>query len=91
MYFGIEPNLTMLSAGAEHLLRSRRLAAKRPRFSLNDRWDFGAFGAQRFDFVLSRSVWTHMSGTMIAQYLDAFVRAGLASPVAVATRESVVA
>jgi SAM-dependent methyltransferase len=70
-YFGIEPNQTMLEAGKELIVTPEVLAAKRPRFDANDRFDFGVFGTT-FDFVIARSIWTHASPRQIETMLDQF-------------------
>ena len=72
-FCGIEPNAQMLAAGVSRLVGRDRLRAKRPRFHLTPDGSFEVFGG-RFDFVYSRSVWTHMSKRQIEAYLDGFLR-----------------
>jgi len=72
-FCGIEPNAQMLAAGVSRLVGRDRLRAKRPRFHLTPDGRFEVFGG-RFDFVYSRSVWTHMSKRQIEAYLDGFLR-----------------
>ena len=70
-YFGIEPNQTMLEAGKQTIATPELLAAKRPSFDSNDRFDFEVFGTT-FDFVIARSIWTHASPGHIETMLDQF-------------------
>ena len=72
-FCGIEPNAQMLAAGVSRLIGKDRLKAKRPRFHLTPDGSFEVFGG-RFDFVYSRSVWTHMSKRQIEAYLDGYLR-----------------
>ena len=72
-FCGIEPNAQMLAAGVSRLVGRDRLRAKRPRFHLTPDGRFEVFGG-RFDFVYSRSVWTHMSKRQIEAYLDGYLR-----------------
>ena len=72
-FCGIEPNAQMLAAGVSRLVGRDRLRNKRPRFHLTPDGRFEVFGG-RFDFVYSRSVWTHMSKRQIEAYLDGFLR-----------------
>ena len=72
-FCGIEPNAQMLAAGVSRLVGRDRLRAKRPRFHLTPDGRFEVFGG-RFDFVYSRSVWTHMSKWQIEAYLDGCLR-----------------
>lgn len=62
-YFGIEPNRAILKAGLREHFGVRWwhggvLAAKRPHFDHNSRFDFLCFG-QRFDFILAQSIISH--------------------------------
>jgi SAM-dependent methyltransferase len=70
-YFGIEPNQEMLEAGKQLIVTPDVLAAKRPSFDGNDRFDFQVFGCS-FDFVIARSIWTHASPPQIETMLDQF-------------------
>ena len=72
-FCGIEPNAQMLAAGVSRLIGKDRLRDKRPRFHLSPDGQFEVFGG-RFDFVYSRSVWTHMSKRQIELYLDGYLR-----------------
>ena len=72
-FCGIEPNAQMLAAGVARLVGRDRLRDKRPRFHLTPDGSFEVFGG-RFDFVYSRSVWTHMSKRQIELYLDGYLR-----------------
>ena len=75
-FCGIEPNAQMLAAGVSRLIGRDRLRAKRPLFHLTPHGRFEVFD-RRFDFVVSRSVWTHMSKRQIEAYLDGFLRVSL--------------
>ncbi len=70
-YFGIEPNRTMLEAGCTRIVTAPVLAAKRPRFDHNDRFDFSVFDTE-FDFVIARSIWTHTSPAQLVTMLEQF-------------------
>ena len=83
-FCGIEPNAQMLAAGVSRLVGRDRLRVKRPRFHLSPDGRFEVFGG-RFDFVYSRSVWTHMSKRQIEAYLDGFLR--VADRVGISLRE----
>ena len=83
-FCGIEPNAQMLAAGVSRLIGKDRLRAKRPRFHSTPDGRFEVFGG-RFDFVYSRSVWTHMSKRQIELYLDGYLR--VADRVGISLRE----
>lgn len=70
-YFGIEPNRAMLEAGRDRIVTPSVVAAKRPRFDHNDRFDFSVFGTE-FDFVIARSIWTHTSPDQLITMLQQF-------------------
>ncbi len=71
-YCGIEPNEMMLAAGRQTILGA--LAdEKHPRFSTNDRFEFGEFET-RFDFVVAFSIWSHAAKVQIETMLDEFKR-----------------
>lgn len=70
-YCGIEPNTAMLDGGLRLILEPGLAESKRPRFDLNDRFDFSVFG-RRFDFLVARSVWTHAAKPHIGAMLDGF-------------------
>lgn len=72
-YCGIEPHATRLDLGRRLVLEPDELAAKRPRFDTNPRFDTSVFG-ETFDFFLAYSIWTHASKRQIAAMLDGFVR-----------------
>lgn len=71
-YFGIEPNAEMLRAGLEIIVEPDIVARADAHFSHNDGFDFSEFGVA-FDYVLSRSVWTHATTQQIENMLDSFV------------------
>lgn len=70
-FSGIEPNVNMLAFGVAHLLGKTMLDRKKPTFWTSSDCDFHMFGNE-FDFVFSRSVWTHMSKKQIERYMSAF-------------------
>lgn len=72
-YCGIEPHAGRLAMGTETILEPEVLAAKRPRFDTNARFDTSVFG-EKFDFFLAYSVWTHASKPQIETMLDSFLR-----------------
>ena len=72
-YCGIEPHTGRLEMGTGTILEPEVLAAKRPRFDTNPRFDTSVFG-ETFDFFLAYSVWTHASKPQIETMLDAFLR-----------------
>lgn len=71
-YFGIEPNRDMLELGLREFVEDEVIAARRPKFDHNDRFDASVFGTT-FDFFLARSVWTHADKSQIESMLDQFV------------------
>ncbi|HVF60766.1 MAG TPA: glycosyltransferase [Thermoanaerobaculia bacterium] len=72
-YCGIEPRRDRVEAGLAQLLEPGLAACKRPRFDFNPDFDSSVF-AERFDFYLARSIWTHASKPQIRRMLDAFLR-----------------
>jgi SAM-dependent methyltransferase len=74
-YFGIEPNVDMLEMGKNEIVGPTVIANKQPAFLTNDRFDPSGF-AERFDYFVARSIWTHASRGQIRQMLDAFARFG---------------
>jgi len=70
-YSGIEPNANMLAFGVAHLLGKQMLDEKQPSFWTSAALDFNTFNST-FDFLVSRSVWTHMSKKQIEAYMKAF-------------------
>ena len=61
----------MLEAGLRHLVEPEVVERARPRFSVNDDFDFSVFN-ERFDFVYARSIWTHASKPQIRSMLSSF-------------------
>ena len=72
-YCGIEPRCDRVEAGLTQLLEPGLAACKEPRFDFNPDFDSSVF-AERFDFFLARSIWTHASKPQIRRMLDAFLR-----------------
>jgi len=72
-YCGIEPHAGRLAMGTQTILEPEVLAAKRPRFDTNARFDTSVFG-EKFDFFLAYSIWTHASKPQIETMLDSFLR-----------------
>ncbi|HEV7798776.1 MAG TPA: class I SAM-dependent methyltransferase, partial [Pyrinomonadaceae bacterium] len=72
-YCGIEPHEGRLEMGVHTILEPEVLAAKRPRFDTNPRFDTSVFG-EKFDFFLAYSVWTHAAKPQIEAMLDSFLR-----------------
>jgi hypothetical protein len=70
-YFGIEPNVEMLTIGKDDILGPKLIEEKRPRFLSNDRFDLAEFG-ELFDFFIACSVWIHASKQQIRDMLDSF-------------------
>lgn len=71
-YCGIEPHAGRLEIGIHTILEEGVVAAKRPRFDTNARFDTSVFG-EKFDFFLAYSIWTHASKRQIQSMLDSFV------------------
>jgi len=71
-YHGIEPNMSMLASGIQHILEPEVLKEKAPRFDSNENYNFSCFGVT-FDFVIARSVWTHAPKCDIEFMLDQFI------------------
>ena len=72
-YCGIEPHAERLEMGVKQNLEPAILGLKRPRFDTNARFDTSVF-AEKFDFFLAYSVWTHASKLQIRAMLDSFLR-----------------
>lgn len=72
-YCGIEPHPERLRIGIEEILDPGTVALKRPRFHGNPHFDTSVF-AEKFDFFLAYSIWTHSSKPQIQVMLDAFLR-----------------
>jgi hypothetical protein len=72
-YCGIEPHTGRLGMGTQTILGPELVAAKRPRFDTNPRFDTSVFG-EKFDFFLAYSIWTHASKPQIRLMLDSFLR-----------------
>ena len=70
-YFGIEPNVKMLSAGIKILLTESEVANKEPSFDNNLDFDFEVFDT-KFDFFVARSIWTHASKQQIRVMPDSY-------------------
>jgi hypothetical protein len=72
-YFGIEPRRQRVELGLRHLLEPEVARAKQPRFDHGAEFDTAVF-AQRFDFFLAGSVWSHAAKAQIERMLDGFLR-----------------
>jgi len=72
-YCGIEPARERVEWGLETLFTPEERVHKQPRFDFNADFDTSVF-AERFDFVLAGSIWTHASKAHIEAMLDGFVR-----------------
>jgi hypothetical protein len=72
-YCGIEPHRERLQIGINLILDPGTVELKRPRFDGNPNFDTSVF-AERFDFFLAYSIWTHASKPQIQSMLDNFVR-----------------
>jgi hypothetical protein len=72
-YCGIEPHQERLRIGMENILDPGTIERKRPRFHSNPNFDTSVF-AEKFDFFLAYSIWTHASKPQIQVMLDAFLR-----------------
>jgi hypothetical protein len=83
-YCGIEPHAGRLQMGTTTILEPEVLAAKRPRFDGNPRFDTSVFG-EKFDFFLAYSIWTHAAKPHIQAMLDGFLRESSADGVFLAT------
>jgi hypothetical protein len=59
----------MLEAGIRILLEPDLAVDKNPRFDYNADFNLNVFD-QSFDFVVSRSIWTHASNRQIDTMLD---------------------
>ena len=72
-YCGIEPHQERLQIGMDAILEPGTIDRKRPRFDSNPHFDTSVF-AEKFDFFLAYSIWTHASKPQIRIMLDAFLR-----------------
>lgn len=70
-YHGLEPRREVVETALEHLIDEPLKTKARPRFVFGEDFDFQAFGVE-FDFVLARSVWTHITKAQIEKMLDSF-------------------
>ncbi|MGH2725569.1 MAG: hypothetical protein ACRDKS_01190 [Actinomycetota bacterium] len=70
-YYGIEPIRSMLEFGLTCFLDPAVAQAKRPAFDYNADFDLTVFG-RRFDFLVARSIWTHVGKSQIGTMLDGF-------------------
>src|SRR5262245_34622117 len=70
-YCGIEPHQERLHIGTHDILDPGTIESKRPRFHSNPDFDTSVF-AEKFDFFLAYSIWTHASKPQIQVMLDAF-------------------
>ena len=66
-YCGIEPHPERLRIGIEEILDPGTVALKRPRFHGNPDFDTSVF-AEKFDFFLAYSIWTHSSKPQIQDH-----------------------
>jgi hypothetical protein len=72
-YCGIEPHRERLEIGIHGILDAGTLERKQPRFDGNSTFDTSVF-ADKFDFFLAYSIWTHASKKQIQTMLDGFLR-----------------
>jgi hypothetical protein len=72
-YCGIEPHRERLEIGIHGILDAGTLERKQPRFDGNSTFDTSVF-ADKFDFFLAYSIWTHASKLQIQTMLDGFLR-----------------
>ncbi len=70
-YYGIEPVSSMIEAGKKYSLGTDLIDLKQPQFSANSECDFSVFGVQ-FDFVVARSIFTHMTPALLRKTLESF-------------------
>jgi SAM-dependent methyltransferase len=70
-YFGIEPETRLVEAGFAEELGQDARALKRPRFDDNADYDVGVF-AERFDFIIAQSVFSHAGAGPTAKGLKSF-------------------
>ena len=67
-YYGLDINASLITA-ANHEIKLAQLEAKKPQLLVNDRFELDRFG-QKFDFMLSVSVFTHLPMNMIIRCLS---------------------
>ncbi len=70
-YHGIEPDSSRVEAGKRVALTPELIAFKKPRFADNEDCDMGVFETT-FDFVIARSVFTHMTPGLLSDSLTSF-------------------
>lgn len=66
-YYGIDINESLLTAAAQEIEQAN-LQAKKPNLLLNSGFEFNQFGV-KFDFMISVSVFTHLSTNIILRCL----------------------
>lgn len=67
-YFGLDHHQWLIDAAFEHELTEEE-KAKEPTFLVNDNFDFTSLGDKKFDFVLAKSVFTHLTKEKIEECL----------------------
>jgi SAM-dependent methyltransferase len=73
-YYGIDPFPEWVQVGLDFIVEPETVERAAPTFSHNDDFDLSVFGV-KFDFVIARSIWTHMSKAQIRTMLDSFLKA----------------
>ena len=67
-YYGLDLNASLITA-ANHEIKLAQLEAKKPQLLVNDKFELDRFG-QKFDFMLSISVFTHLPMNIIIRCLS---------------------
>jgi hypothetical protein len=79
-YFGVEPNLEMLSAGRDELESAGLFEGKSGWFNCEPDYNFGAFNSHfpglKYDFIMLGSIWTHCPAWAVKCCLEGFVKHG---------------
>ena len=73
-YYGLDPDKNFIEAGKKYALGDAVIAAKKPTFAVSRKCDMDRFGV-KFDFVVARSVFTHMMPATVSQSLESFSKA----------------
>src|SRR5688572_23381308 len=68
-YFGIEPREEAVQVGEQTCVGAQLLELKQPRFDYNAGCDMRVFG-ETFDFVVARSVLTHLGPFQLRRILE---------------------
>ena len=70
-YFGIEPNSWLIEDAIERQIGADMVRIKRPQFSDSDAFTANVF-AEKFDFILAQSVFSHTGPALASQILTSF-------------------